>query len=277
MWGRFRSVDPELVEAANISRTVYEAADIGVAKPAALARHLLQINPTLEAKALESAVQEIDKEELEETVRNASLVIAATDDPDAQLRVNRHAYRQGTPALYVGLTAGANGGEVVMVVPEETPCYLCATVIRHEAPGADQLASDVDYGTGRLKGEIALGCDIHHVTTAATKLALSLLVKDKETSLSTFAPAAVDEQQTYFTMSMVPDYWMYPQLFEGVKGQYSHQSVWLTPSRRPACPICGSSRADDGEIQEEKELSLDAVRAAAPNPHSPVHEEEKDV
>jgi molybdopterin/thiamine biosynthesis adenylyltransferase/proteasome lid subunit RPN8/RPN11 len=263
--GRLAVLDPEPVEAANVSRTVYEAGDIGMPKPTALARHLLQINPALRLETFDASVQDVDQAELASQIESATLVVAATDDPEAQLRVNRLAYQHATPALYVGLTAGAQGGEAIVVVPEATPCYLCATVIRHEAPGTEELSRDVDYGSGRLKGEIALGCDIHHVTTAATKLALSLLVAATESSLAEFAQEAVRREQTYLTLSMVPDYWMYPQIFDGVKGQYSHQSVWLTPPRRPACPICGEERAESGDGAQAAEPSLEAIRAAVPD------------
>ena len=274
--GQICIVDPEPVEAANISRTVYGAADIGVSKPAALVRHLLQISPGLRFSTFDSTIQDIDGAELSGEMEAATLVVAATDDPDAQLRINHYAYQCGVPALYVGLTAGAQGGEVIMVVPDETPCYLCATVIRHEAPGAAELARDVDYGTGRLKEEVALGCDIHHVTTAASKLALSLLVRPSQLPLAKFAEAAIEEQRSYLTMSMVPEYWMYPQLFEGVKGQYSYQSVWLTPPRRQSCPICGADRTSSSDaIRDSEGPSLQAVRAATPGEHQPETEGEE--
>jgi molybdopterin/thiamine biosynthesis adenylyltransferase/proteasome lid subunit RPN8/RPN11 len=263
--GRITVYDHDTVELANLSRSVYEIGDVGESKPAALVRHLLQTNPALDFSARDERVQDADLVDFVAAVDAASIVIAASDDPEAQLQVNRLAYQRGTPSLYVGLTAGAHGGEVIVVVPDKTPCYLCATVIRHEGPGAAELEREMDYGAGRLKGEIALGPDIQHVTTAASKLALSILVQGTSSPLEEFVAGAVENQRTYLTMSMVPDYWMYPQIFEETRGQYAYQSVWLTPPRREECPVCGAERPakDETADLETPGPTLEAVRAAA--------------
>ena len=106
------------------------------------------------------------------------------------------------------------------------------------------MAREVDYGTGRLQGEIALGADIHHVSTAAVKLALSLLLPPgSEATLRTFAEDALASGLSYLTLSTVPGYWFYPQVFGETPGQGAYQSVWLTPRRSEGCPVCGPASA----------------------------------
>ena len=149
------------------------------------------------------------------------------------------------PALFVGLYAGARGGEVILTVPERTACYLCATRSRHEVERAGgRVAREVDYGTGRLQGEIALGADIHHVATAAVKLALSLLLPaGSEAGLRAFAEDVLASGMPYLTLSTVPAYWFYPQVFGETPGQGAYQGVWLTPRRSADCPVCGPPAA----------------------------------
>jgi hypothetical protein len=236
----------------NLSRTVYEAEDIGRPKTQALARRLLRVDPAVGLDLHETRVDALTPAELDGIVGACDLVVAATDDPAAQRALDRFAYARGKPALFVGLYAGARGGEVLVTVPERTPCYLCATRTRHRAElVAGRVEGEVDYGTARLRGEVALGADIQHVASSAVKLALSLLVPPaSDAKLSSFAEEVVAEGMPYLTLSMVPRYWFYPQLFAEVPGQGAYQGVWLAPERDEECPVCGrpGSRLDPLEV-----------------------------
>jgi hypothetical protein len=239
--GALTLVDPDRVEAANLSRTVYELGDVGRPKTEALARRLLNVNPSVSLRTHACAVEQLDASSLDEEVRVSDLVLATTDDPGAQRILDRFAFASGRPALFVGLYAGAQGGEVIVTIPERTPCYLCATATRHRAEStAGQVTRATDYATGRLVGEVALAADIQHVASAGIKLALSLLLREqREAALHRFTAEALAEGASYLTLSTVPRYWFYPALFEGVPGQGAYQAVWLTPTRNPECPVCG--------------------------------------
>jgi len=244
--GGLTLIDPEAVEEANLSRTIYEATDVGRPKVEAAAGRLVRIRPDLQLHLIPQAVQALSAAELDRILREADLVIAATDDPEAQRRLNHWAYMRGKPALFVGLYAGARGGEVIITVPERTPCYLCATRIRHAGSAPEPAA--MDYGTGRLTGEPALGADIQHVASAAAKLALALLA-DPDDPVAGILERPLREGMSYLTFAMVPDYWFYPRIFERTPGQHAFQSVWLTPIRDPECPVCGepAGRVDPAE------------------------------
>jgi proteasome lid subunit RPN8/RPN11 len=241
--GALTLVDPEPVEAPNLSRTAYEVADVGRPKTEALARRLLAIDPALRLALHGSAIEALEPALVDAAVRGTDLVVAATDDPAAQRILNRFAYGRGKPALFVGLYAGAQGGEAIVTVPERTPCYLCATRTRHEAErAAGRVAREADYATQRLAGEVALAADIQHVASAALKLGLSLLLPDcADAALKGFAEAALADGMPYLTLSTVPRYWFYPQVFGDVPGQGAYQSVWLTPARTEGCPVCGAA------------------------------------
>ncbi|GEJ56047.1 ThiF family adenylyltransferase [Anaeromyxobacter diazotrophicus] len=267
--GAVALVDPEAVEPENLSRTCYEAADVGAPKVEALARRLLRVAPALRCEARATAVEDLSPLELDALVGGADVVLAATDDPAAQRALDRFAYARGRPALFVGLYAGARGGEVIVTVPERTACYLCATRTRHQAErAAGAVARPVDYGTGRLQGEVALAADIQHVASAGVKLALSLLLPPGgPAALAGFAEEPVAAGASYLTLSTVPRYWFYPELFGEVPGQGAYQAVWLTPSRDPACPVCGdrAARVDPREVPL-RAPSREAVLAALTSP-----------
>ena len=272
--GRLALVDPEVVEAANLSRTGYAAADVGQPKPEALARRLLGFAPSLSLTLRTRAVEQLEVGEVDALVRSADLIVGATDDPAAHRALNRFAYARGKPALFVGLYAAARGGEVVVSVPERTSCYLCATATRHRAElAAGDVARELDYGTGRLQGEVAIAADIQHVASAAVKLGLALVLPEEcDAALRRFADEVLAEGASYLTLSTVPRYWFYPEIFEDVAGQGAYQAVWLTPVRDPACPVCGApeQRVNPLDVSlrgpDRAALSAAARRLRAPTP-----------
>ncbi|HET7824286.1 MAG TPA: ThiF family adenylyltransferase, partial [Anaeromyxobacter sp.] len=101
--GGFALLDPDAVEAANLSRTAYAADDVGRPKPEALARRLLAVAPAVRVTLHPIAVEGLAPAELDALVRAADLVVAATDDPAAQRALDRFASARGRPALFVGL------------------------------------------------------------------------------------------------------------------------------------------------------------------------------
>jgi len=137
----------------------------------------------------------------------------------------------------------------VIGVPGLTPCFRCQ-IGATRLPSSDGavVKREIDYGSGRLRGEVALGCDIQHVSSAALKLALSLLaaLKSVDGPLAGFTIGAVQRGLHMLTIGMEPDWWFYPEVFRDTKGQYAYQSVWLTTAQRARCPDCGTAgeRAD---------------------------------
>lgn len=239
--GAFTLIDPENVEAANLCRTTYEIKDLKRPKVEALAGRLLNINPLVELTLHPKSLSDFEVAEFNALVEQADLVIATTDDPNAQRILNRFAYFHKKPALFVGVYKGAEGGEVIFMVPEHTPCYFCATKFRHQEENMAKVSVDVDYGTGRLVSEVALAADIHHVTSVAVKMALSLLLpEDAQAKLKGFLNPQIDKGENFLTLSMVPDYLFYREVFVDTPGQYAYQSVWLKPQRQEECPVCGS-------------------------------------
>lgn len=236
--GRLTLVDPDRVDGANLGRAPYLTSDIGKSKVAALTARLMSINPAASVTGLPEAVDEVDPALLRALIQAADLVVAATDDNRAQQRLNHLAYWAGRPAVFIGLYAKAAGGEVIVTFPG-SPCWQCSTG-NARVDRSPETRRTTDYGTGRLTAEPGLLADIHFVSAAGVKVALSLLHRESDDSA---AAAFLDQprarSQTVIIFGMVPQFDFFPTVFEGTRGQYAFQSVWMSAESQPQCPVCG--------------------------------------
>ncbi|MCL2826664.1 MAG: ThiF family adenylyltransferase [Eggerthellaceae bacterium] len=242
-------IDPDAVGPENLSRTVYVAADIGTLKVNALGQRLSAINSSVEYHAVPRAIQDIGFEGLDHLIGSSDLVIAATDDPEAQYLLNHFAYARLVPAVFAGVYRRGMGGEVIFTIPTLTPCLRCCTPHRIDA----RRTGEMNYGTGRMQGEPALGADINHIVTASVKLAIGLLELTEEPNGSAreLVMAALGRGCNYLQMSTTPGFFD-DSFFKEARGQLAYQSLWWSAHSDPACPVCGGSPADPTSIMFEK-------------------------
>jgi len=245
--GNIILIDGDLVEPHNLSRTTYYACDIGKPKALALSRHLLNINPSVKITAFDEDLAGVGTQKLTDLVKQTDLIIALTDDPYAQARLNHFSFYHNTPSIFAALYRGARGGEVIVCVPGETPCLECSTGGVRES--VSRPVSDVNYGTGRLPGEQAIAADIQHLDSATVKLSLGVLLREhEELAIASFLEGALKNRFTYLCMSMAPDYWIFPHLLKDAPGQYGYGAIWLTPEGRDDCQYCGSGTCEDPAV-----------------------------
>jgi hypothetical protein len=240
---RFTVIDPDQVGPENLSRSVYQFTDIGTDKTRALAARLAAINPAVQVRSITASLDDVPDAELKALVDEADLVIAATDDPKAQLRLNHLAWTLGVPAVFGGVYARGQAGEVIFTVPgqDKIRCYRCATSGRRVAASGD---AGINYGTGQLNAEPALGADISHVVTASVKIAIGLLelsAGDAAHSAGNLVATALANSYQFLILSTVPGYHWFPRLFGDIGGQHGYQSVWMSVTAQPDCPTCGTS------------------------------------
>ena len=246
--GSVTIVDGDSVEAHNLSRSVYVSSHIGRPKAECLAGHARMINSGVEAAWIDRPLQAIERLALATIVATSDLIIGATDDPDAQVKLNRIAHHHKKSAIFVGLYKGAKGGEVVVSVPGVTPCFECFSgAKRIPAGNGGNIHRSRDYGSGRLEGEVGLGADITHVTSAATKIALAILsaMTCEPGKAREFGLRMLEERLTVATFGMEPDYWFFPRVLAQAAGQFAFQSVWLEVATNDDCPGC--SKRDPGD------------------------------
>jgi molybdopterin/thiamine biosynthesis adenylyltransferase len=264
--GHLVCIDHDRVEPSNLSRTCYRVEHIGQLKADALKRIVHEINPSIQVESFGNMFRDVGNRRLREIFDSADLLIGATDDPQTQILISRCAFYVKKPGIFVALYRGAQGGEVAISVPTVTPCFECMVRPQRRVANQSDIVSGADYGTGRLQGEIALGCDIHHVCTAGLKIAMSLLAALKSTDpipLASFVSGALSKSFHYLTIGIEPNYWFYPQIFKEAAGQYGYQAVWLSASGQEDCSVCGQGQPEDPFDLITPSLRPDSLRGLA--------------
>ena len=233
--GGLAIVDPDKVDAANLARTVYTAADIGVPKPDALSRRLRAIDPAVIVDRHPSPLGDLD---FAQALDGVSLVVAATDDMGEQALLAHHAYAAGIPLVACALYKAASAGEVVISMPAAaTACWACAV---GAGTAADSYRPERDYGLdGRLAGEAALGPSIHLVAGVASTIALGLLA-GPDSVPGVGLKRLLAERRTLGLISTTAGWDFFKQVFAGMNHQHSPQSVWVRVEASPDCPVCGT-------------------------------------
>jgi molybdopterin/thiamine biosynthesis adenylyltransferase/proteasome lid subunit RPN8/RPN11 len=263
--------DMDNVEAENLCRSGYEIADLGVSKVKALARKLRNVNPAVRLQIYDKDLRSLSHKDLIKIIESSQVVIAGTDMPDAQKRLNKYAYQLGIPAVFPGLYDQASGGEIVMTIPEKTPCYQCSlghkrTLIEaysndvevdNTRESSTRIEAEIDYGTGTLKAEPSLSADIQHLDSITVKLVLGLLLQDipDEVPCETrnfirglFPQSEEDKFATknFVITSHSPNFWFFSELRskdESRVHDYAYHTVWAETSeyRKSECTICGDN------------------------------------
>ena len=253
--GAMTLIDPDEVEPHNLTRTTYKYNDVGALKVEALSVHLKAINPWCSIKVESEKFETVLKQKLKDYVQASSLIICSADDKVTQGILNRVAGYHDKPLIVPGLYAGAKGGEVVSFVPGITPCLECTVVGRNFSAvnEHEDVKCKTDYGTGRLEGEIALGCDVHHVAGAASKIALSLLslmLSGDQVEMGKFIQKPLMDKTNYLLLGMTPDYWLFGEVLQEVPGQYAYQSLWIKAQSKVQCCVCGERNLELDPIDE---------------------------
>jgi ThiF family protein len=134
-----RLVDPDVLEVENLVRHPLGAPALGLPKAPALAARICREFPPCHAVGLHADFLALAGSEQQQLAAGAGVVVAATDSPACQRRVNEVSLAAGRPAVYPAVwvdprVRDAEVGEVLWVRPgEQTPCYQCAAAFRQGA------------------------------------------------------------------------------------------------------------------------------------------------
>ena len=255
--------DPDTVECENLCRTAYTVPDLGRTKVEALADHLHEANPFVSITAFTGPVEALlDQlstrgEELGagltdgdiSTLPPVDLVIAGTDQFAAQATINTWSCRTRTPAVFIGLHPGAQGGTVTFQMPGVTPCYRCVAGDRYAAAAAG--IEQVD-----LPGSIGTIADIGFIDAVALKIALGLLELGMDSPAGTFLATVLGRTEVIVRAHpsyrwgnvdpfalMLEDLPTTPKDYRAEllsSAYHALDTLWLPTARDPACLDCAS-------------------------------------
>lgn len=159
--GRFRLIDGDRLEEANRVRHVLSKADVGMNKAEALTLHLAEEVPQSRPEAVPRYIDDsLADRQLDELLADADLIIAATDDREAQRRLGRRALALSVPAIFPALY-GDEGGEIIVQLDPRLPCFFCWDGFRANEE--------------QLRGVAALNADTMPVIYTAVALSLGIL------------------------------------------------------------------------------------------------------
>lgn len=232
--GRVVLIDPDEVSEANMARSVYTRADIGVPKVWALARRLRDISPHTAVTCLMGPLQEHGGTAL---AAAPDLLVLATDDMVEQGDLAARAYTRGVPQVSCALYRKAAAGEVCVVMPVlGTPCWGCAV-------GANQLSASerpaTNYGVDtRLVAESGLGASVNLVASVASQAALAVLAGPGSVHGRELVHL-LTQGRTFGIVTTVPHWPVLDRVLPGAPHQSHPRSLWPVVRRGGSCPVCG--------------------------------------
>jgi molybdopterin/thiamine biosynthesis adenylyltransferase len=239
--GGFVLIDPDTLEAANTVRHASDLRDVGRSKAEATAALILARNPAARVHALTGRVE--DHWDALDTV---DLVVVAVDGEPVKYQLNEACLEHRRTAVYAGVYARGEGGDVVTIRPFDGPCYACwAAEVRGDIQVTRTADDDLDYGMigegGTLEAEPGLWLDVVRVASVQADFVLTEL-------LSTTPAARTLPGNTVLLANTA---------LEIIEGETTapYSAVWVTITRDPSCLVCGPAH------QTQASMSLDALVA----------------
>jgi proteasome lid subunit RPN8/RPN11 len=243
---RLTLVDDEVVEPVNLTRTVYDYRDVGRKKTSALRDHLVAINPDLQVTLVDDRLGASTASTFRHVLSDASIAIGAADDNLAMGVLDVLLHECGLPGVFAAVYKGAAGGDIVTVVPGVTACWRCTVGPRQQGT----LLPALDYGTGRLEGEIALGVDIATIAVLAARTVLGVFCTMADSDR--FLERPLVERRTFVQVGLTPGFYGDTGLFADTPAQHAWQSTWVSSLGDPDCPECGATAVKQVEVAEPK-------------------------
>ncbi len=257
---RFVLIDPDKLSVQNIIRHVADKRYIDQPKVAAIKDLILHRNPSAQVLAYQGRVEEHLK-----ALLNIDLLIVGVDNEPTKYVINEFCLAQYLTAIYGGVYERGEGGDVVIISPNQGPCYACwAESLREEISFSD--VSDhqsLDYGQvgpeGTLKAEPALWLDVVRVANTQANMALNILLQG--TSAYRELPS---------NTVIIANQWL-----EIAEGHHipPFGVEWVNIPRNPDCLVCGT-RSQLKSL--ENALSLDELLKSEHTVRPSAQEEEQE-
>ena len=190
--GNFVLVDYDRIELNNIVRHTCGVSDLGRLKTKAIRDRILDKNPFANVELHNCDIN--DQEKGRAILKGCNLIVAATDNIRSRLNINSLSLELNIPVLYGKCAVRAAGGEVVVVRPNQGPCFSC--VYRNALVEADKEEvssfrqareanpSYVSDSEVEATIQVGLSSDIIPISNMIVKIALVELCKGQDSALA---------------------------------------------------------------------------------------------
>lgn len=190
--GQFVLIDGDNYEETNRVRHILPEQYVARNKAEAMTLHLEKEVPSLHSRAVPRDVDDaMSDAELDSLLEGADLIIAATDNREAQRRLGRRALSLDIPAIFPALY-GNDGGEIVVQLDSRWPCFFCWDGFR---PNDEQL-----------RGVTALNVTTLPIVYTAIALSLGILDPESEHRLMMKASLIGPLNQIFTIQGVTGDY-----------------------------------------------------------------------
>ncbi len=252
--------DLDVVEIPNLARTVYTVDDALARRPKveAMASRLLEINPLVAVRTCDRDITKLDRTDMDRLFAGVDLVIAGTDQFEAQATINAEAVDRGIPAVFIGIHRDGFGGRVVGYLPGETGCYCCA------APERYALHDQGGQASLDLHGAVGSIVDSQFVDMVAAKLVLGILERGREGHAGGFLHGLHGRTDVIVRCDPRYDHGrsLWDLALSDLDGDQSSElhahmlfamdTVWLDNAPRSECPVCSPAAM---AVMEELEVT----------------------
>jgi molybdopterin/thiamine biosynthesis adenylyltransferase len=246
--GHTTLIDDDVIEPSNRSRIPYAtAADDGTRKVEVAERYARGVRPGRRVRAVPHP---LFAREAQEAIAESDLMIGAVDSELARMAMNHLAHAFCLPYLDAGSgilvtklegeTLVHSGGQVRIVVPDQTPCLLCNFGLDHDAIDRELLSRIVQHDAGE-------------------RLALerSGYIRGLEGKIEQPSVAHLNFLVASALVTMLAEY-----LLKGLPDFHAlhldlEQMEWIksTADRRPACSVCDSGLVGHGRYFRLEDLA----------------------
>lgn len=244
--GGFILIDDDLLENVNVVRHVGDLRDVGRPKVDVVADLIRARNPAARVTAIQGRIeQHLD------TLAQADLAVIGVDGERAKFEINESCLSLGLTAVYAGVYERGEGGDVVVINPQDpaSPCYACWADDLREGI-IDPGAHDLDYGMigpdGTLEAEPGLWLHVVRVAATQADLALNELLRDTPQYRRMPGNTVILANRAL-------------EIFEGrITPPYGAE--WINIERDKECLECGQrERLQDRAPDEAEDMTLDEL------------------
>jgi len=247
--GRTTLIDPDVIEPSNRSRIPYATPqDDGRPKVEVAARYVQAVRPGRRVRPLALPLYET---EAQQAIAESDLLIGAVDSELARVVMNQLAFAFCLPYLDGGagfLVSQLNGevlvhggGQVRLVVPDQTPCLLCNLGV--DRPAADRELLQRVVGTNEAERAV---------------LERSGYIRGLEAPAQQPSVAHLNFLLASALVTMLVEF-----LLKGLPAYHAlhldlEQMEWLksTASRRPHCAVCTPGAVGSGRFFRIEDLAV---------------------